>query len=96
GRRLGGDGTHGLGPGPVESTEEIQGRARPDLRVPRQLQVPRRGREMAVAHESLNRVEVHAGFEQMRREAVPQRILTLPMNRLRLFTTVTIPSTANT
>jgi hypothetical protein len=70
GRRLDGDGTHGLGPGPVESTEEIEGRARPDLRVPRQLQVPRRGREMAVAHEPLNRVQIHARFEQMGRETM--------------------------
>ena len=50
GRRPGGDGTHGLGPWRVESIEQIEGRARPDLRVPRQLQVPRRGAEMAVPH----------------------------------------------
>ena len=52
---------------------------------------------MAVAHESLNRVQIHAGFEQMRGEAMAQRILTLLMNRPpRSFTTVTIRSTANT
>ena len=50
-----------------------------------------------MAEELLNRANVVPVFEQVRCEAVPQRILTLPMNRLaRSFTTVTIPSTANT
>ena len=85
-----------LGPGPVESPEQIQGRARPDLGVPRQLQVPRGGREMAVPHQTLNRVQIHAGFEQMGREAMAQHILTLPTNRPQPpSTTVTIRSTEN-
>jgi hypothetical protein len=45
----------------------------------------------------LDRPEVDPTFQQMRREAVAQRILTLPMNRPPpSFTTVTIHSTANT
>ena len=58
----------GLGPGRVESTQQIQGRARPDLCVSRQLQVPRPGRQMAVGHEPLTRVEIHAGFDRERRD----------------------------
>jgi hypothetical protein len=50
-----------------------------------------------MAEQQLNGAHVGAGFEQMYRERVPQRILTLPMNRRpRPFTTDTIPSTANT
>jgi len=46
---------------------------------------------------SLNLTDVHAVQQQVRREAVSQRILTLPMNRRPpSFTTVTIRSTANT
>jgi hypothetical protein len=45
----------------------------------------------------LNLPDVHAVEQQMSRETVSQRILTLPMNRPpRSFTTVTIPSRANT
>jgi hypothetical protein len=41
--------------------------------------------------------DVVAVFQEMRREAMSQRILTLPMNRPpRSFTTVTIHSTAST
>jgi hypothetical protein len=47
---------------------QIEWRTRSALRVPRQLEVPCRGAEMAVAHQALNRVQIHAGFEQMRRE----------------------------
>jgi hypothetical protein len=68
GRRRCDDGTHGLFRWPVESIEQIEWRARSDLRVPRQLEIPGRGAEMAVAHQALNRVQIHAGFEQMRRE----------------------------
>jgi hypothetical protein len=50
-----------------------------------------------VAEQALNRVDVHAGLEQVRRKGVAQRILTLPVSRLpRSFTTVTIRSTVNT
>ena len=97
GRRLCGDGTHGLARWRVDAIEQVEGRARPDLGVPCQLQVPRRGAEMAMPHQTLNRVQIHASFEQMGREAMAQRILTLLMNRPpRSFTTVTIRSTANT
>ena len=45
----------------------------------------------------LNRAQVGAPLEQMRRKRVPERILTLPMNRPQpSFTTVTIRFTANT
>ncbi len=87
----------GLGRWRVDAIEQVEGRARPDLGVPRQLQIPRRGAEMAMPHQPLNRVQIHAGFEQMGREAMSQRILTLPMNRRPpSFTTDTIRSTANT
>jgi hypothetical protein len=50
-----------------------------------------------VAEQPLNGVQVDPGFKEMGREGVPQRILTLPVNRPpRSFTTVIIPSTANT
>jgi hypothetical protein len=50
-----------------------------------------------VAEPPLNGVQVDPGFEEMGREGVPQRILTLPMNRRPpSFTTDTIRSTANT
>jgi hypothetical protein len=52
---------------------------------------------MAMPHQPLNRVQIHARFEQMGREAMAERILTLPMNRRPpSFTTDTIRSTANT
>ena len=52
---------------------------------------------VAMPEQLLDRSDVVPGLEQMRREAVPQRILTLPMNRPpRSFTTVTIPFTVNT
>jgi len=56
----------------------------------------RRG-DRLVAEPPLNGVQVDPGFEEMGREGVPQRILTLPMNRRPpSFTTDTIRSTANT
>jgi len=36
---------------------------RPDLRVPRQLKVPRRGTQMTVPQQALDRVEVDTGFQ---------------------------------
>ena len=49
-----------------------------------------------MAEEFLYGANVVAVLEQVRGKTVPQRILTLPMNRLpRSFTTVTIPFTAN-
>ena len=63
---------------------------------PRQVQVHRRVREVGVTEQQLDRAQVRAGLEQVRRERMAQRILTLPMNRLsRSCTTVTIPSTVN-
>jgi hypothetical protein len=44
------------------------------------LQIARRGFEVRVAEQNLNRSEINAGFEQMRGEGVPQQVL---MNRLR-------------
>jgi len=50
-----------------------------------------------MAEEFLHRANVVPIFQEMRREAVAQRILTLPMNRRPpSFTTDTIRSTANT
>ena len=61
------------------------------------MQIHRRVREVRVAEEDLDRPQVCAGLEEVRRVRVSQRILTLPMNRLpRSFTTVTIPSMVNT
>ena len=97
GRRLYGDGTPGLARWRVESIQQIERRPGRDLGMPRQLEVPHRRTQMAVAQQPLDGVEVDARFEQMRRKAMPQRILTLPMNRLpRSFTTVTIPSMVST
>ena len=62
----------------------------------REVEIHRRVREVRMAEQELNRPQVGARFEKMRRVRVPQRILTLPMNRpLRSFTTATIRSTAN-
>ena len=47
----------------VESVEQIQRGRGPDLRVPGQLKVPRRGTQMPVAHQTLDRVEVDAAFQ---------------------------------
>ena len=46
--------------------------------------------------QQLNRTQIRAGFQEVYGEGMPQRILTLPMNRPQpSFTTVTIPFTAN-
>jgi hypothetical protein len=50
-----------------------------------------------MAKQELNGADIGAGFEQVYGKRMSQRILTLLMNRpQRSFTTVTIPSTANT
>ena len=50
-----------------------------------------------MAEQLLHRANVVPVFKKMRREAVAQRILTLPMNHLPpSFTTATIRFTANT
>jgi len=64
---------------------------------PGQMQIDERVFQLAVTEEQLAGAQIRARFEQMGRETMAQRILTLPMNRLpRSFTTVTIPSTRNT
>ena len=53
---------------------------------------------IAMPEQFLDRSDVVPGLEQMGREAVPQRILTLPMNQAHPpppFTTVTIRSAAS-
>ena len=61
------------------------------------VQIDHRGADVAMPEQLLHGPDVVAVFQQMRRERVTQRILTLPMNRLsRSFTIVTIPSTVNT
>ena len=63
----------------------------------REMEIDRGVRQIGMAKQELDRPQVGARFQQMRRVRVPQRILTLPMNRpQRSFTTVTIRSTANT
>ena len=77
--------------------EQIERGVGPHFRMARQLNVATRRVEVLVPEQALNRGEVDAGFEQVRRERMAQRILTLLMNRLPpSFTTVTTPSTANT
>jgi hypothetical protein len=50
-----------------------------------------------MAEKLLDGADVRPAFEQVCGERMPQRILTLPMNRLlRSFTIVTIPFMANT
>jgi hypothetical protein len=61
------------------------------------MEIHRRVRQIGVAEQELNGAQVSARFQEMRGVGVPERILTLPMNRLpRSFSTVTIPSTVNT
>ena len=79
-----------------EPLEQIKRRAGAHLRVPGQLKVTGRRADVSVAEQPLNGVNVDAGFEQVRRKGVTQRILALLMNRpQRSSTTVTIPFTAN-
>jgi hypothetical protein len=60
------------------------------------VRVDHRGLHVGVLEVFLNLPDVDSVEEQMRREAVTQRILTLLMNHRRpSFTTGTIPSTAN-
>ena len=60
------------------------------------VQVDHRRGYVAVAEQLLNRADVVSGLQQVRRKRVPERILTLPMNRPPpSFTTVTIRFTAN-
>ena len=50
-----------------------------------------------MSEQFLHRANIVPIFQKMRGEAVAEGILTLPMNRPQpSFTTVTIPSTANT
>ena len=63
----------------------------------RQVEIHRGVGEVGVAEEHLDGAQVGPGFQQVRRITMAQRILTLLMNLLPpSFTTVTIPSTANT
>ena len=73
-------------------------RVRCRLEMPsREVQIHRRVLEIGMAEQHLNRPQVGTCFEQMRGVGMPQRILTLPMNRLpRSFIIDTIPSTVNT
>ena len=61
------------------------------------MQVDHRGRDVAMPEQFLHGPDVVAVFQQMGREGMTERILTLPMNRPpSSFTTVTIRFTANT
>ena len=63
---------------------------------PREVEIHRRVREIRVAQQELNRPQVGASFQEMRREGMPQRILTLLMNLPQPSSTiVTIRFTAN-
>jgi hypothetical protein len=60
------------------------------------MQIDDRVPHLGMAEQQLDRSDVIAGFEQMSREGMAQRILTLPMNRPPpSFTTGIIRSTAN-
>jgi hypothetical protein len=54
---------HGLPRGRVESREKIQGRPRRDLRVSRQLEIPRGRRQVTVPQQALDRVEIDPRFQ---------------------------------
>ena len=58
-----GDGTHGLRLRGIEPGQQIERGPGRDLRMPRQLEVPRGRREVAVPQQALNRMEVDAGFQ---------------------------------
>ena len=63
----------------------------------REMEIDRRVRQIGVAQQELDRPQVGARFQQMGRVRVPQRILTLLMNRLQpSFTIDIIRFTANT
>ena len=80
-----------------ETREQIERRVRPDLGVLGQVEIPGRGRDVAMAEQPLNGVHIDTGFQEVRGKGVAERILTLPMNRRPpSFTTDTIRSTANT
>jgi hypothetical protein len=70
-RRALGHGAHGL---PLRRSgkplEQIERRVWPHLRVTRQLEVTGRRADVPVPEQSLNRVDVHAGFEQVCRKRV--------------------------
>ena len=57
-----------------ETREQIERRVRADLRVPGQVEIPGRGRDVAVAEQPLNRVDVDTGFQQVRRKGVAQSV----------------------
>ena len=57
-----------------EARQEIERRVRTDLRVTRQLKVPRGRADVAVAEQALNRVDVDAGLEQVRRKGVTEPV----------------------
>jgi hypothetical protein len=79
-----------------EPREQIERGAGAHLGEPRQLKVAGRRTDVPVPEQSLDRVDVDARFEQVRRKRVAERILTLPMNRAQpSFITVTIRFTAN-
>ena len=64
---------------------------------PRKVQIHRGVRQIGVAQQELNRAQISPCFQQMRRVRVPQRILTLLMNRPPpSFTIGIIRFTANT
>src|SRR5262245_25010933 len=62
-----------------EPRQEIERRVGTDLRVARQVKVPGGGTDVPVAEQSLNGMQVNAGFQQVRGEGVAE-----PMNAPRL------------
>ncbi len=57
-----------------ESGEQIEARGLRGQRRVRQMPVARRRGDRPMAQQALDRVQVHAGFEQVRRKRVPQRV----------------------
>ena len=85
---------HRVGPRDRHGVQRI----RDCLQMPlRQMQIDDRVLEFDVPEQQLHGPQVGPRFHQVRGVRVPQRILTLPMNRPQpSFTIVTIPFTANT
>ena len=60
--------------GGANRSEQIERRAGAHLRVPGQLKVARGRTDVPVPEQALNRVDVDAGLEQVRREGMPQGV----------------------
>src|SRR3970040_890920 len=62
-----------------ETREQIERRVRADLGVLGQMEIPGRGRDVAVAEQPLNRVDIDPAFQEVRGKGVAE-----PVNAARL------------